>query len=119
MKDKIVTASWFEISVTNLKRAMDFYSYVFGVTFQVESIHGNEMAMFPNRAGALAKGDSYKPSKDGTRVYLTVENIDEVIKKAIEKNGKVLFPKTSVGKYGFVAEIEDSEGNCIAVNSTH
>ncbi len=117
MKDKALTASYFEIPVTDLKRAINFYSYVFGVNFQVESIHGNEMAMFPDRVGALAKGDSYKPSRHGTRIYLNVKSIDEVIKKAIEKDGKVLFPKTSVGIYGFVAEVEDSEGNCIAISS--
>jgi len=114
-----VSTSWFEISVADLKRAMNFYSHVFGVKFQVESIHGNDMAIFPNRVGALAKGDSYKPSKYGTRIYLNVESVDEVIKKAMEKDGKVLFPKTSVGIYGFVAEIEDSEGNCIALSSMH
>ena len=114
-----LNTSWFEISVTNLKRAMNFYSHVFSVKFQVEDIHGNEMAIFPDRVGALAKGDSYRPSKHGTRIYLNVESIDEVIKKTIEKDGKVLFPKTSVGIYGFVAEIEDSEGNCIALSSMH
>jgi uncharacterized protein len=114
-----VGTSWFEISVADLKRAMDFYSHVFGVKFEVENTHGNEMAIFPNRIGALAKGDSYKPSKSGTRIYLNVESVDEVIKRAMERKGKVLFPKTSVGVYGFVAEIEDSEGNCIALSSMH
>lgn len=112
-----MSSSYFEISVTDLKRAMNFYSHVFGVEFEVESIHGNEMAIFPNGVGALAKGESYKPSKCGTRIYLNVKNVDVAIKKALEKDGKVLFPKTSVGIYGFVAEIEDSEGNCIALNS--
>ncbi len=113
-----LSTSWFEISVTDLTRAMNFYSHVFGVEFRVESIHRNEMAIFPDRVGALAKGASYKPSKYGTRIYLNVENIDKVLKRAIEKDGKVLFPKTAVGVYGFVAEIEDSEGNCIALSST-
>lgn len=77
------------------------------------------MAVFPNRVGALLKGGSYKPSKDGTRIYFNVKRVDEVIRKTLEKDGKVLFPKTPAGTYGFVAEIEDSEGNCIAVNSMH
>lgn len=114
-----ISTSWFEISVTDLKRAMDFYSNVFNITLQSESVHGNEMAVFPNRIGALMKGESYHPSKDGTRIYLNVESIDEVLKRTAEKDGKVLFPKTSVGEYGFVAEIEDSEGNCIALSSMH
>jgi hypothetical protein len=28
----------------------------------------------------------------------------------------VLFPKTSIGELGWVAELEDSEGNCIALS---
>jgi predicted enzyme related to lactoylglutathione lyase len=29
----------------------------------------------------------------------------------------VLYPKTSIGQHSFVAEFEDSEGNCIAIRS--
>ena len=112
-----ITVSYFEISVSDLKRAMDFYSFVFGVDFEIKHIHGNEFAFFPNNIGALAKGESYKPSKDGTRIYVTVERIDEIMKNVLEKGGKELFPKTSTGEFGFVAEFEDSEGNCIALSS--
>ncbi len=112
-----VTVSYFEISITDLERAVNFYSWVFGIQFEIENIDGNEMALFPNRIGALAKGDSYKPSKEGTRIYFDVENIDEIMKKVLEKGGKELYPKTSVGN-GFVAEFEDSEGNCIALSSS-
>ena len=112
-----ITVSYFEISVTNLKRAMDFYSFVFGIDFEIKNIHGNEFAFFPNNIGALAKGESYKPSKDGTRIYFDVESIDEIMKNVLEKGGKELFPKTSTGGFGSVAEFEDSEGNCVALSS--
>ena len=109
--------SYFEISVTDLKRAMDFYSSVFDVEFKIENIDGVELAFFPNNVGALARGESYKPSKDGTRIYFDVESIDETMKKVLEKGGEELYPKTSIGEFGFVAEFEDSEGNCIALSS--
>jgi uncharacterized protein len=112
-----LTASYFEIPVTDLKRAMDFYGYVFDIKFKVENIDGNDMALFPSNIGALAKGESYQPSLDGTRIYFDIESIDEVMKKALEKGGKKLYPKTSIGELGFVAEIQDSEGNCIALSS--
>ena len=112
-----ITVSYFEISVTDLERAMDFYSFVFGISFVIKDIHGNEFAFFPNNIGALAKGESYKPSKDGTRIYFDVESIDEIMKNVLEKGGKELFPKTSTGGFGFVAEFEDSEGNCVALSS--
>ena len=47
--------------------------------------NGNEMALFPlfdsmaGCSGALAKGESYVPSQDGTRVYLKVADIERAI----------------------------------------
>lgn len=35
----------------------------------------------------------------------------------LPRGSTLLFPKTPVGKSGFVAEIEDSEGNRIAVQT--
>lgn len=118
MKDIKLAASYFEIPVSDLQRAIEFYSYVFDVKFNIKNIHGNEMAFFPNAQGALAQGKSYKPSKHGTRIYITVDSIAETMKRVLEKGGKELFPKTlSIGELGFVAEFEDTEGNCIALSS--
>lgn len=111
-----------EIPVENMDRALTYYSSVFGFDLERQNIDGNEMALFPFEAGkegatgALAKGDSYKPSKDGSRVYFSVLDIDSTLAKATSLGGKVLYPKTDVGDYGFVAEIEDSEGNRIALH---
>ena len=113
--------SYFEIPVANLERAMKFYSSVFGCNFSREDIHGNEMALFPYNGtnsgitGALAKGESYRPSLSGTRIYLSTESIEESLKKVTFQGGEVLFPKTAAGEYGYVAEFKDLEGNRIAL----
>jgi uncharacterized protein len=113
-----------EIPVTDLVRAMDFYRRVLGVTFSdVVDIHGNRMAFFPfeqgqdGASGALAQGEVYVPTVDGAIVYLMVESIDAVLAKAEAASSEILFPKTSIGDKGFVAEIKDSEGNRIALQS--
>lgn len=113
--------SYFEIPVSDIDRAIKFYSSVFGYDFTRETIHGNEMAMFPLNSdaegigGALAKGEIYVPSKTGSLIYLNVQSIDKTL-EAIEKHGNaILFPKTKAGDYGFVAEFEDSEGNRVAL----
>lgn len=114
-------AGYFEIPVTNLKRSVEFYSYVFGYNFEFIEIHGNKMALFPlsdkadGISGGLAQGEIYIPSKTGSLIYLNTNNIDECLKKVLEKNGTVLFPKTSAGEFGMVAEFEDCEGNRIAL----
>ncbi|MEW6711862.1 MAG: VOC family protein, partial [Candidatus Riflebacteria bacterium] len=100
-----------------------FYNAVFDYPFERVNIDGNEMALFPASdkasgiTGALAKGDSYIPGKQGSRIYFSVVSIKETLHKVKQAGGEVLYPETSVGNYGSVAEFEDSEGNCIALHS--
>ncbi|MGV3552622.1 VOC family protein [Rhizobium sp.] len=113
-----------EIPVANLERAMRFYAAVFGVAFgDVVTIHGNRMASFPfeegkdGASGALAQGDVYRPTRDGAIIYFGVEDIDEALGRAAAQGSEILFPKTPVNEHVFVAEITDSEGNRIAIQS--
>ena len=115
-------AIYFEIPVRDMDRAISFYSKTFDMTFERKEIDGNEMALFPYQpsgegaTGALAKGDSYEPSLKGTRVYFSTQDIDATLRNAISSGGRLIYPKTDTGDYGFVAEFEDSEGNCIALH---
>jgi predicted enzyme related to lactoylglutathione lyase len=119
-----LTVYYFEIPVNDLERAITFYSAVFGCEFDRVDVDGNQMANFPSlegvsgASGALAKGDSYIPGTQGIRVYFDTESIDETLAKAVAAGGKVLYPKTSISELGWVAEFEDSEGNCIALSPT-
>ncbi|OGK10283.1 MAG: glyoxalase [Candidatus Riflebacteria bacterium GWC2_50_8] len=114
---------YFEIPVTDLERAIAFYTAIFDYRLERVEIDGNEMAMFPMSdgangiTGALAKGESYVPGKQGARIYFSVDNIENTLHKVGLAGGKVLYPRTSVGSLGWVAEFEDSEGNCIALHS--
>ena len=114
---------YFEIAVINLERAILFYTAVFGFKLERQTIDGYEMALFPQNhdapgaSGALAKGDVYVPSKTGAIVYFSVDDIDAVLKRAEAEGGSVLYPKKAIGQAGFVAEIQDSEGNRIALHS--
>jgi predicted enzyme related to lactoylglutathione lyase len=114
---------YFEIPVTDINRAIKFYNTVFHFDFNKENIDNNEMALFPfsdensGISGALAKGEIYKPTKDGVVIYFKTENIDETIEMAISNGGQILYPKTDNG-IGLVAEFEDTEGNRIALYQT-
>jgi hypothetical protein len=114
---------YFEIPVTDINRAIKFYNTVFHFDFNKENIDNNEMALFPfsdensGISGALAKGEIYKPTKDGVVIYFKTENIDETIEMAISNGGQILYPKTNNG-IGLVAEFEDTEGNRIALYQT-
>lgn len=123
-KDTMVKKSnpvvYFEIPVNDIDRAIQFYKTVFNFEFDKEIIDKNEMALFPfaeensGISGALAKGEIYKPTKDGVVIYFKTENIDQTLKLATSNGGQILYPKTDNG-IGFVAEFEDTEGNRIAL----
>ena len=111
---------YFEIPVHDMERAIKFYKAVFNFDFEKDIIDNNEMALFPfadensGISGALAKGEIYKPTKDGVVIYFRTENIDEALKSAASNGGQILYPKTDNG-IGLVAEFEDTEGNRIAL----
>jgi predicted enzyme related to lactoylglutathione lyase len=113
----------FEIPVTDMDRAVRFYEGVLGVKLTRQTIDGYEMALFPRAdgqpgaSGALAKGDVYVPSKTGAIVYFDVPDIDPVLARAAALGAKTLYPKKHIGAGGHVAEIEDSEGNRLALNA--
>lgn len=111
---------YFEIPVADMDRAIWFYKSVFHFDFLKENIDNTEMALFPfmnensGISGALAKGEIYKPTKDGVVIYFKTENIDETLKLAASHGGQILYPKTDNG-IGLVGEFEDTEGNRIAL----
>lgn len=115
--------TYFEIPVTDFERAVVFYEAVFLCELQIKNIDGNQMAVFPGSPGspgiigALAMGSSYKPSMDGSRIYLHTDNIDETLQLVVANGGRIEYPKTSIGELGWVAEFIDTEGNRIALHS--
>lgn len=121
MPTKTNPALYFEIPVVDMQRAMVFYEKVFGFDFYSEEIHGNQMAMLPlavegaGISGALALGEIYQPSLQGTLIYLGTEHIDETLIRAHSAGAKVLYPKTRAGDYSYVAEIQDSEGHRVGL----
>lgn len=113
-----------EIPVSDLERAMRFYASVFGMAFgEVATLHGSRMAHFPfeegrdGASGALAEGDVYVPTLHGAIIYLNVADLDAVLARALGEGSEILFPKTPLGDGVFIAEIRDSEGNRIALQS--
>lgn len=115
-------AFYFEIPVTDMDRAIAFYEDLLGTKLSRETVDGYEMALFPfaegaaGATGALAKGDVYRPSTDGAVVYFHVDDIRAAVAKAEAMGRPVLYPVKDIGEAGWVAEIEDSEGNRLALS---
>ena len=114
----------FEIPVSDMDRAVRFYEEVFGYSLRRDVVDGYAMAFFlradgrTGASGALVKGDVYVPAKAGPVLYFDVAEIDETLARAEAAGATILYPKKDIGEAGFVAEIEDSEGNRIALSAS-
>ena len=118
--------NWFEIPVSDLSRATEFYQHIFDVELPLHEMGGVKMAWFPmvpmsqnepGAAGSLIKGGDSRPSQSGTCVYFSVEDIEDVLRKVNAKGGKTVAPKGSIGEYGFIALFTDTEGNKVGLHS--
>lgn len=121
--------NWFEIYTTDFERAKNFYSQVFDcdlTDLPTDSDRHSEMkyATFPahqnggGASGALVQLDVAKPGIGGTLVYFESEEINTELSRVENAGGKIIRPKLHIGEFGFIALIEDTEGNMIGLHST-
>lgn len=117
---------WFEIPVTDMDRAVKFYETVFEAKLERNMVGEIDMAWFPMVDGKGSAGslvfhkEWYTPSQEGTLVYFTAYSGDlsNELSRVEMAGGKILAPKKSIGEYGFMAVVLDTEGNRIALHST-
>ncbi|MES9833656.1 MAG: VOC family protein [Candidatus Thiodiazotropha sp. L084R] len=119
--------AWFEIYVDDLQRARDFYESVFVVSLEKlgdPTDSGIEMLSFPSdmekygATGALVKMDGFNAGGNSTLVYFSCEDcaIEESRVKAA--GGTIQQSKTSIGEYGYISTVIDTEGNMIGLHSS-
>jgi predicted enzyme related to lactoylglutathione lyase len=111
-------AAWFDIPVTDMKRAIAFYEQVTHQKLQHFPMGPDrETALFP-ADGCLFKAPEDKPSHFGSRVYFDANTgVAEWVKRIEAAGGKMLMPRTEIpGGRGFFAYFEDSEGNRVGLH---
>ncbi|PCE64198.1 glyoxalase [Sediminicola luteus] len=114
-----------EIPVTDTDRAREFYEKVMGLTLEQHKMPGMEMALFPYEnqqvAIVLLKSEGYRPTAEGTTIYLnTGKDLQPILDRASKLGGQILTPKTAhADGSGFFALFLDSEGNRIGLHATH
>jgi uncharacterized protein len=122
------TLCWTDIPVTNLDRAIKFYSAVLGKQVKRLAEGGMPYGLLPheeqNASGCLcvrsdSGGVDNTPSANGPLIYLLVEGrLDEAVEAARANGGKILRARQKIGEHGFRAVIIDSEGNRIALHTS-
>ena len=120
---------WFEIYVQDMQRAKSFYEAVFQVKFERLNTpgsldnHNMEMWAFPmekdrvGAGGALIKMDGVPSGGSGTLVYFSCVDCAVEASRVAANGGQVQREKFSIGEYGFIALVVDTEGNMIGLHS--
>jgi predicted enzyme related to lactoylglutathione lyase len=67
--------------------------------------------------GALVKMDGVPSGGSGTIVYFSCADCAVEAARAVAQGGRVMREKMSIGEYGFVALVVDTEGTLIGLHS--
>jgi len=114
---------WFEIYVQNLTRAKPFYENVFKLKLERLNAVTPEMWAFPmamegmGASGALVKMDGVPSGQNSTLVYFSCADCAVEASRVTASGGKIHRDKFSIGEYGFIALVVDTEGNMIGLHS--
>lgn len=117
---------WFEIYVSDIERAKTFYEGVLKVSLQsLASPDGDGLVMwaFPmdpegaGSSGAIVSMPGEQPTGNGTIVYFTCDDCAVEAGRVNDNGGSIMKEKFSIDEYGFIALVNDPEGNVIGLHS--
>jgi predicted enzyme related to lactoylglutathione lyase len=106
-----------------MDRAKAFYEKTLQVTLQHLPSPDLEMWAFPmlpekpGCPGSLVRMQGRDSGVGGTIIYFTCEDCAVEARRAPENGGRVTKEKFSIGEYGFIAFVQDTEGNMIGLHS--
>jgi len=115
--------NWFEIPATDFDRAVRFYSAIYDNDMPTRDMGHVKMGFFSHEqgqiGGAVVCGEGYVPSADGTKVYLNGgADLSTVLERVESAGGYVLTEKAEISpEIGYVAIIQDTEGNHVYLHS--
>jgi uncharacterized protein len=123
------TVSWIEIPVTNFNRAKGFYGKLYREELKTIQMGGNPYAFLPyaedkkmpGAGAAITEWPGFKPSQEGSLIYLYAGNdLNEMLSRVEEAGGKISTPKSFINnEIGYYATIIDTEGNKVGLHSIH
>jgi len=117
------SVGWFEIYVDDMSRAKAFYEKVFGVRLEKLENPKIDMWSFPSQQesygapGALVRMPGFDAGANSVLVYFTCADCAVEAAKAVNAGGRIQKQKESIGQYGYIALVFDTEGNMIGLHS--
>jgi hypothetical protein len=114
---------WFEIYVDDMARARAFYEAVFGLALTPLESPGVELWAFPMQPdsygapGALVRMPGFAAGRNSVLVYFSCADCAVEAARAAAAGGRLEKEKFSIGQWGFIALVVDTEGNMIGLHS--
>ncbi|WEK34958.1 MAG: VOC family protein [Candidatus Pseudobacter hemicellulosilyticus] len=120
--------TWFEIPVSDINRAKQFYETILDIEMTTRKDDNNEAVFFPFNptvvqatsgrvTGVLSKSVGNNPSANGTVVYINASpSIQKVLDRVELSGGKIISQVTRIPA-GLIALILDSEGNKVGLHA--
>jgi hypothetical protein len=114
---------YFDIYVSDLARAKKFYETVFNLQLTDFPSEWGKQSGFPfddqgrNISSALVEKEDRVGQGNNTVVYFTSEDCVTEEARVEKSGGKIITSKMSIGEFGFVSLIMDTEDNIIGLHS--
>jgi uncharacterized protein len=114
---------WFEIYVQDLKRARKFYESVFQTKLTKLNNPKVDIWGFPSEmdgwgaGGALIRMKGVISGGNSTIIYFSCADCSVEEKRVVKSGGSIEKEKFSIGEYGFISLVFDTEGNMFGLHS--
>jgi predicted enzyme related to lactoylglutathione lyase len=114
---------WFEIYVQDMARAKTFYEAVLGVQLSRMESPGIDMLAFPmndqayGAPGALVHMPGFASGANSVLIYFSCADCAVEAARVVAAGGRIQKEKASIGEFGFIALVFDTEGNMIGLHS--
>lgn len=111
---------WFDLPTRDFDRAIGFYERILAGRINIQEMAGMKYAMFPMQGQMGVGGDlippdpAYQPAGAGAgaRIYFDVsDRLDEALMLVEAAGGRIIRPKYLMEMAGWLAVVEDTEGN--------
>ena len=118
------TIGWIDLTVMNADKVRDFYSAVTGWKADPVSMgEYDDYNMMPENSDTPVAGICHARGVNADMpsqwmIYITVEDVDESVRKCMEMGGQVIVGPKNMGPGGRYAVIQDPSGAVAALYST-
>ena len=116
-------AVWFEIYVQDMNRSKKFYESVLQGKLEKLDSPGIDMWTFPmemntpGTGGALVRMSGVPSGGNSTLVYFGCDDCSVEEGRVVISGGRIHKNKFSIGQYGFISLVIDTEGNMFGLHS--